>query len=107
VFSALLQVPNDWGMTSGTTGSSKYFPMTSPSVERSIKATGRPAAEMQLLKFPLQPYKDPAAATDSSDGTSNINSRSKDASGEDEWRHRSLSLALAGPCEELPGRGQD
>jgi hypothetical protein len=84
-------------MTSGTTGASKYFPITPLSLERMTRAASKTVSELQLRKFPLQPFK---ASNTSSDDSSTTNSSSSRE--QPEWRHRSMSLALAGPCEELP-----
>jgi hypothetical protein len=81
-----LQAPVDWHMTSGTTGSSKHFPATALSTARAMTASGRSSWQLQLAKFPL-----PAPGGESSGS-------------EVPTRHRNLSLALAGPCEELPGQ---
>lgn len=84
-----------WGMISGTTGASKYFPITPLSLERMTRAANKTVTELQLRKFPLQPYRAPAS--------SHSNSSSSSQEQPDVWRHQSMSLALAGPCEELPG----
>jgi hypothetical protein len=84
------EVPVDWGMTSGTTGPSKHFPLTAESTTRALNAAGKPALVLLLAKFKLNAGAAGAAATSSS-------------STPKPTRHRSLSLALSGPCEELPG----
>jgi hypothetical protein len=66
--------------------------MTAANLDRTLRATGKHTSEVQLLKFPLRPHK-----------PSSSSSSAQEDEQQYEWRHRTLSLALAGPCEELPG----
>jgi hypothetical protein len=98
------QTPTDWGMTSGTTGSSKYFPILPLNTERTLFSTGKPASQTHLRKFPLQRYKHPTYSTSAGPSSSVQDTEAPaEGSAQQEWRHRTLSMGLAGPCEELPG----
>jgi hypothetical protein len=58
------QVPTAWAMTSGTTGDSKYYPVT-PTAAQMFAAKGGNLWQLQLQKFPL-PQQPPATAHSSS-----------------------------------------
>lgn len=61
------------------------------------------------MKFPLQPYRQPTYGSSSSgsSGCGVQEGQQQEQQGQEqeqqEWRHRTLALGLAGPCEELPG----
>jgi hypothetical protein len=92
-------------MTSGTTGNSKYFPILPLNTERTLLSTGKPASQTHLRKFPLQPFKQPTYSTSTGCSSSSVQDAEapSEAPEQQEWRHRTMSLGLAGPCDELPG----